>query len=42
VERNANTLDHLLQHNGITHVNWIKIDVDGAEVEVHIQLKLQK
>jgi FkbM family methyltransferase len=36
VEVKANTLDHLLQKNGIRHedVNWIKIDVEGAEFEV--------
>src|SRR5215211_1005584 len=35
VEINANTLDYLLQSNGIKHeVNWIKIDVEGAEYEV--------
>ena len=40
VEVNANTLDKLLQSNGIRVngmgivVNWIKIDVEGAEFEV--------
>jgi FkbM family methyltransferase len=39
IEVNANTLDNLLlqqQQNGISHaeVNWIKIDVEGAEFEV--------
>jgi FkbM family methyltransferase len=34
IEVNANTLDNLLQKNGIPHVNWIKIDVEGAEFEV--------
>jgi FkbM family methyltransferase len=39
IEVNANTLDNLLllqQQNGISHadVNWIKIDVEGAELEV--------
>src|SRR5829696_3347330 len=35
VEINANTLYYLLQSNGIKHeVNWIKIDVEGAEYEV--------
>jgi FkbM family methyltransferase len=36
IEVNANTLDNLLQKNGISHaeVNWIKIDVEGAELEV--------
>jgi FkbM family methyltransferase len=34
VEINANTLDHLLQEQEITKVNWIKIDVEGAEYEV--------
>jgi FkbM family methyltransferase len=34
IEVNANTLDYLLQQNGINHVNWIKIDVEGAEFEV--------
>ena len=35
-EVNANTLDNLLQQNGISQeqVNWIKIDVEGAEFEV--------
>jgi FkbM family methyltransferase len=35
-EVNANTLDNLLQQNGIEQgqVNWIKIDVEGAEFEV--------
>jgi FkbM family methyltransferase len=36
VEVNANTLDHLLQSKGIKQeqINWIKIDVEGAEFEV--------
>ena len=36
IEVNANTLDNLLQENGIKHedVKWIKIDVEGAELEV--------
>jgi FkbM family methyltransferase len=36
VETNANTLDYLLQSNGIKQeqINWIKIDVEGAEFEV--------
>src|ERR687889_64182 len=36
VEVNANTLDYLLQSNQIKEeeVNWIKIDVEGAEFEV--------
>src|SRR5215211_1780142 len=36
IEVNANTLDNLLQENGIEQqqVNWIKIDVEGAEFEV--------
>jgi FkbM family methyltransferase len=36
VEIQANTLDYLLDSNGIKHedVNWIKIDVEGAEFEV--------
>jgi hypothetical protein len=34
VESSANTLDYLLQLKGITDVNWIKIDVEGAEFEV--------
>jgi FkbM family methyltransferase len=35
IEVNANTLDNLLQKNGISReVNWIKIDVEGAEFEV--------
>ena len=34
VEVNANTLDFLLQLKGITDVNWVKIDVEGAEFEV--------
>jgi FkbM family methyltransferase len=36
VEVNANTLDYLLQSNQIREeeVNWIKIDVEGAEFEV--------
>ena len=34
VEVNANTLDNLLQLNEIRDVNWIKIDVEGAEFEV--------
>ncbi|MDQ3983880.1 MAG: FkbM family methyltransferase, partial [Thermoproteota archaeon] len=28
------TLDYFLQLKGITDVNWIKIDVEGAEFEV--------
>jgi FkbM family methyltransferase len=34
IEVNANTLDHLLQLQGIKDVDWIKIDVEGAEYEV--------
>ncbi len=34
VEVKANTLDNILQSTGITQVNWIKIDVEGAEMEV--------
>jgi FkbM family methyltransferase len=36
VEVNADTLDNLLQQGGISHaeVNWIKIDVEGAELDV--------
>ena len=36
VEVQANTLDYLLQLSGIKHeqVNWIKIDVEGAEFDV--------
>jgi FkbM family methyltransferase len=36
VEVNANTLDYLLQSEGIKQeqINWIKIDVEGAEFEV--------
>lgn len=31
---NAETLDNLLRSTGIERVNWIKIDVEGAEFEV--------
>ncbi len=34
VEVKANTLDSLLLEEGIKQVNWIKIDVEGAEFEV--------
>src|SRR5215218_977811 len=36
IEVNANTLDNLLHENGISieEVNWIKLDVEGAELEV--------
>jgi len=36
LEVQANTLDYLLWSNGIKYedVNWIKIDVEGAEFEV--------
>lgn len=34
VEIDANTLDNLVQMQGISEVNWIKIDVEGAEYEV--------
>jgi FkbM family methyltransferase len=34
VEVKANTLDSLLLEAGIKQVNWIKIDVEGAEFEV--------
>jgi FkbM family methyltransferase len=30
----VNTLDNLLRQNGINEVNWMKIDVEGAELEV--------
>jgi FkbM family methyltransferase len=33
-EVDADTLDNLLELNGINQVNWIKIDVEGAEFEV--------
>jgi FkbM family methyltransferase len=35
VEVQANTLDYLLQSNVIKHeqVNWIKVDVEGAEYD---------
>jgi FkbM family methyltransferase len=36
IEVNANTLDRLVEETGVKHedVNWIKIDVEGAEFEV--------
>src|SRR5215218_1208671 len=34
IEVKANRLDSLLLENGIKEVNWIKIDVEGAEYEV--------
>jgi FkbM family methyltransferase len=34
IEVRADTLDNLLRHVGIDLVNWIKIDVEGAEYEV--------
>jgi FkbM family methyltransferase len=34
IEVNADTLDSILGSIGITQVNWIKIDVEGAELEV--------
>ena len=34
IEVQADTLDNLLRSKGITTVNWIKIDVEGAEYEV--------
>jgi FkbM family methyltransferase len=34
IEVEADTLDNLLKSSGITTVNWIKIDVEGAEYEV--------
>ena len=36
IEINANTLDNILDENKISvnEVNWIKIDVEGAELEV--------
>ncbi|HJU34507.1 MAG TPA: FkbM family methyltransferase [Nitrososphaera sp.] len=34
IEVQADTLDNLLNRRGITKVNWIKIDVEGAEYEV--------
>lgn len=34
VEVNADTLDSILEQNTINQVNWIKIDVEGAEFEV--------
>jgi FkbM family methyltransferase len=34
IEVQADTLDNLLKSTGITKVNWIKIDVEGAEYEV--------
>src|SRR5919107_2152831 len=33
VEVKADTLDHLMQLQGISEVNWTKIDVEGAELE---------
>ena len=34
LEVEANTLDNILESKNITEVNWIKIDVEGAELEV--------
>ncbi len=34
IEVKADTLDSLLSENGIKEINWIKIDVEGAEYEV--------
>jgi FkbM family methyltransferase len=36
VEVDANTLDNIVLHNGVNaeDVNWVKIDVEGAELEV--------
>jgi FkbM family methyltransferase len=34
IEVEAYTLDNLLQKSGMNQVNWIKIDVEGAEYEV--------
>ena len=34
VEIEADTLDSLLQSQRITNVNWIKVDVEGAGLEV--------
>lgn len=34
IEVQAYTLDNLMQRSGITQINWIKIDVEGAEYEV--------
>jgi FkbM family methyltransferase len=34
IEVEADTLDNLLKARGINVVNWIKIDVEGAELEV--------
>jgi Methyltransferase FkbM domain len=34
LEIDATTLDHLMLMQEITQVNWIKIDVEGAELEV--------
>src|SRR5919199_476927 len=34
IEVEADTLDNLLKTRGINDVNWIKIDVEGAEYEV--------
>jgi FkbM family methyltransferase len=34
IEVEADTLDNLLKSRGINQVNWIKIDVEGAEYEV--------
>jgi FkbM family methyltransferase len=34
VEVNADTLDNILEINEVNRVNWIKIDVEGAEFEV--------
>jgi FkbM family methyltransferase len=34
LEIDATTLDHLMLMQGMSQVNWIKIDVEGAELEV--------
>jgi FkbM family methyltransferase len=34
LEVDGNTLDHLMLMQGIMQANWIKIDVEGAELEV--------
>jgi FkbM family methyltransferase len=34
LEVESNTLDNILKENNVHRVNWIKIDVEGAELEV--------
>lgn len=39
IEVQARTIDHIIDELGVKRINWVKIDVEGAEIEVLHGLK---